>query len=174
MVEVLASHRIDVTSWGRSATKTPSDLFEEIQAGETVLVEEGEQIMRKVSVAGVNVFYNDGHRKLRLIEERQVFINGQERRRTMESSVSEKLKARENPKKAAERGVKEELGIDGKLTLKSKGKSERQQVSPSYPEVASKYVTFRFETWLNNNQYKSEGYIEDDGKKKTYFVWGGA
>lgn len=169
--QILASHHIDVSTWGQSATKTPTDLFGEINAGETVLAENRGQLVRNVSVANVTVYYRDGDKKLRLIEEKQIFANGESRYRTMESSVSEKLKAGESPKNAAKRGVKEELGIEGDLSLKAKGKSERQQVSPSYPGVASKYTTFRFEAWLNNDQYRPDGYVEDDGKKRTYFVW---
>lgn len=143
----------------------------EIQQGETLLAEKKGKLLRKVQVASINVYYKDGDRKYKLIEDHQEFADGRTRKRSMEGSVSEKMKPGENPKVAATRGIREELGIQGDIKIKGAGKSEKEITSPSYPGLSSKYVTHKFETILTPDQYSAEGYIEDDGKKKTFFVW---
>jgi hypothetical protein len=164
---------IDVSEWGKGQAKTLAHLQKEIEDGETVLVngKRGE-LLRRVVVCSADVFYvsHDGQ-KFRLKEEKQIFKDGRERKRNLENSVSEKMKPGEDPKKAIIRGLKEELGIEGEISLKETGVDEQILSSPSYPGLQSHYIHHKFEAILNDEQFRPEGYVEEQKDKSTYFVW---
>jgi len=164
---------IDTASWGTGETKTVEHLFQEIEDGETVLVEgEAGELLRQVVVGGADVYYTSPDGKtFRLKEEKQVFKDGRERRRDLGRAVSEKMKPGENPPEAMVRGMQEELGIEGDVRLEASETDEETKDSPSYPGLRSKYVTHKFRAELTDDQYKPEGYIEQQEDKSTYFVW---
>lgn len=164
---------IDVDEWGKGQAKTLEHLQKEIECGETILVK-GEQceLLRKVVVGGADIFYTSPEgKKYRLKEDRQIFKDGRERRRGLNHAVSEKMKDDENPNEAMVRGIKEELGLEGEVTLRELGSDTKTLSSPSYPGLQSQYVTHKFEVILNDSQFKPEGYIEEQKDKSTYFVW---
>ena len=164
---------IDISKWGVGEAKTPEDLQKEIEAGETVLEFDKEgRLLRKVLSSGTDVFYiaPDG-KKYRLVEQRQVFKDGRERRRHFDWSVSEKLKSNEDPQAATIRGLKEELGIDGNVTLVESETEGKLTVAQSYPGLRTLYTTHRFAVALNDEQYKPEGYMEEQEGLTTYFAW---
>jgi len=164
---------INVSEWGKGQAKTLAHLQKEIKSGETVLVtgEQGE-LLRKVVVGGVDIFYvsPDG-KKYRLKEDKQIFKDGRERKRDLGQAVSEKMKPKEDPKDAMIRGVREELGIEGEISLTETGADEQLLSSPSYPGLQSQYIRYKFEAMLNDQQFKSNGYVEEQDDKSTYFVW---
>lgn len=164
---------IDVSEWGKGQAKTLAHLQKEIESGETVLVtgEQGE-LLRKVMVGGADIYYvSPGGKKYRLKEDRQVFKDGRERKRDLGQAVSEKMKPDEDLKDAMIRGVREELGIEGEISLTETGTDEQLLSSPSYPGLQSQYVRHRFEATLNDQQFQSEGYTEKQEDISTYFVW---
>ncbi|GIW62422.1 MAG: hypothetical protein KatS3mg091_837 [Patescibacteria group bacterium] len=169
----LESAGIDVSEWGKGQAKTLAHLQKEIESGETVLVkgEQGE-LLRRVLVCGADIFYisPDG-KKYRLKEYKQVFKDGRERRRNLGQAVSEKMKPGEDPENAMIRGVREELGIEGEISLVETGVEEQLLSSPSYPGLQSQYIRHIFEITLNDQQFKPEGYLEEQDDKITYFVW---
>lgn len=164
---------IDNSTWGTGQAKTLANLQKEIESGETVLVtgKEGE-LLRKVVVGSADIYYvsPDG-KKYRLKEEKQVFKDGRERRRDLGAAVSEKMKPDEDPKGAMIRGIQEELGINGEITLTETGADNQTIISPSYPDLQSQYIRHKFEAVLNDEQFNPEGYVEEQSDKSTYFVW---
>ena len=164
---------IDVSQYGKGQAKTLADLQQEIEKGETLLATDKEgKLYREVRVCGVDIFYiSPEGKKYRLKEEKQVFKDGRERRRDLGQAVSEKMKPGENPEEAALRGIKEELGIADNIKLEDFSDDKQILVSPSYPGLKSEYNRYVFKTILNENQFKPEGYTEEEGGKTTYFVW---
>lgn len=164
---------INVSEWGKEQAKTLAHLQKEIESGETVLVtgEQGE-LLRRVVVGGADIFYvaPDG-KKYRLKEDKQVFKDGRERKRDLGQAVSEKMKPDENPKDAMIRGIREELGIEGEISLTETGVDEQLLSSPSYPGLQSQYIRHTFEATLNDQQFKPDGYVEEQEDKNTYFIW---
>ena len=164
---------INVSEWGKGQAKTLEHLQDEITSGETVLVtgEQGE-LLRKVVVGGADIFYTSPEgKKYRLKEDRQIFKDGRERRRDLGQAVSEKMKPNEDPKTAMIRGVREELGMQGEIFLTETGVDEQLLSSPSYPGLQSQYIRHKFEAMLNDQQFKPDGYVEEQKDKSTYFVW---
>ncbi len=164
---------IDISEWGKGQTKTLEHLQKEIEEEETVLItgEQGE-LLRKVIVGVADVFYisPDG-KKYHLKEEKQIFKDDRERSRDINESVSEKMKINEDPNKAMLRGIREELGIEGDLFLTKIGTDKKLVSSLSYPGLQSYYIYHKFETILNEKQFKEDGYIEEQEDKNTYFIW---
>ncbi|MSU55504.1 MAG: hypothetical protein EXS46_03130 [Candidatus Taylorbacteria bacterium] len=169
----LENARVDISQWGTGQAKTLVHLQNEIENGETILIsgKEGE-LLRKVVVVGADIYYSSpSGKRYRLKEEKQVFKDGRERRRDLGQAVSEKMKPNENPNDAMIRGIREELGINGEIVLTETGTDEQLITSPSYPGLQSQYVRHKFETILNDEQFRQDGYVEAQSDKSTYFVW---
>jgi hypothetical protein len=167
--DILISGGVPVDVW--NAFKGIGDLWEEVRSGETILVQRGKEVVRQVSVARIFVYYTDDNgQRYQLVETKQVRKDGNVRERGFDY-VAEKFKASENPQQAALRGVGEELGISISTGLSSRGISTEERKSPSYPGLKSEYKFHLFELTLDPSQFKEEGYVEDDEKKKTYFEW---
>jgi hypothetical protein len=162
---------IDYSTWGVGATKSVGDLYAEYLQGETIFELSVAGLVRVVSVAVVTVNLGD----LMLKETKQVFVNGSTRTRpNMRGSVSEKFKYGEDPYEAGFRGLQEELGIPndgftecGELQITSSEPTE----SGSYPGLMSRYRYYEFRVTMSDEHFVSDGYVEDDGKKRTYFEW---
>lgn len=167
----LASFQIPVDLWGAGVAKTIGHLLQEVNNGETVLTEKGRELLRQVGFAAVNVIYRNGREVYELVEDRQEFRDGRVRRRDTGSSVSEKIRPREDPKDAAERALREELGITGRVNLKGGNKSEEIKESPSYPGLRTQYLRFGFQAELGGDQFSPDGYVEEQPDKTIYFVW---
>lgn len=164
---------IDISKWGKGQAKTLKQLQKEIENGETILVIDKQgKLLRKVAVGGSNIFYTSPEgKKYRLKEDKQVFKDGRERKRDLGQAVLEKMKSNEEPKDAMIRGIREELGIKGEIYLTKTGTEEQLLSSPSYPNLVSQYIRHKFEATLNDQQFKADGYIEEQEDKNTYFVW---
>lgn len=167
----LAGFEIPVNLWGQGAAKTIGHLLQEVIDGETVLTQKGRELLRQVGFSAVNVTYRNGREVYELVEDRQVFRDGRVRRRDTGSSVSEKIQLGEKPKDAAERALREELGITGRVNISDGSKSEEIKESPSYPGLRTQYLRFGFQAELSGNQFSPDGYVEEQQDKTTYFVW---
>lgn len=165
----LSEYGIPLDEWGVGKAKTLRHLAQEVLAGETVLVESGREILRRVEFVHIEVTYDNGQSKLRLVEEKQVFRDGRERRRNL-TGVSEKMLPGENPTSAAARALREEIGVyDSHLSYQS---SETETISsPSYPGLKTEYLKHEAESVIDESDFQPEGYIEEQDDKTTYFVW---
>lgn len=164
---------IDVSQWGIGKAKTLQHFLKEIEDGETILIKNIDgKLLRKVIVGNANIYYTSPEgKKFILKEEKQIFKDGRERIRNLDESIAEKIKATENPEDAMVRGIQEELGIESEINLKKDNTKEELLMSPSYPGLQSQYIFHKFETILNDQQFKPEGYIEEQLDKSTYFIW---
>ena len=159
--------------WGVGEAKTLEHFYKEIKRGDSILVqsEEGE-LIREVIICGADIFYNSSEgKKYRLKEEKQLFYDGRVRRRDYGHAVSEKLLPDEDPENGVRRGIYEELGINGEISLDETNHDEAFRYSPSYPTLKSHYIRYNYEAELTEEQFKSEGYVEHGSTCITYFEW---
>jgi hypothetical protein len=162
---------ISTAEWGRGEAKTLANLAQELRTGDSALVEDNNTLVRTVSVVDADVFYEAPDGLYKLIEQKQVFVDGRERVRKKESSVSEKMLPGDDPTKEMDRGLREELGITGELNMRYEGESGTTKLSPSYPGLTSRYVNYKFTVFLSDEQFKADGYIEVQPEKSTHFIW---
>lgn len=175
LLSILIPARLPLEKWCIGKAKTVDHLLEEINGGETELIVVGDKLLRTVRVVALTVTYHDDQNKLVLVEEKQVFRNGRERIRNLESSLGEKMTVGELPEQAARRALAEELQITGdenEFTFDFMGENFKgPEESPSYPGLNTRYQFFAFSVDLPPRMFKPEGYIEEQDDKTTYFVW---
>jgi hypothetical protein len=171
-VQMLKDKGIDTELYGTGTFKTIGHLYQEIHEGETELTEEDSQLIRKVEFVGARIIYKKDDEWLRLYEEKQIFKDGRERRRTnMPYSAAEKFKSGEDPKEVIVRGMKEELDLDitkDQFTFYNKKEIENND---DYPGIKSFHIGHEFLVVLNDDQYNPDGYIERQSDKDVYFTW---
>ncbi|MDO8520646.1 MAG: NUDIX domain-containing protein [bacterium] len=172
IMTLLQKHAINVACFGTGSAKSLENLLAEIESGEAVLVEGNSRLARKISVLGVDVFIDIGGTKIRLVEDRQVFNDGRVRRRSLPSSISEKLHQGEDVLEAVARALNEEIGIST-FTLLTPTPRTRVEIedSPSYPGILSEYTKHEVDVLIASSEYKAEGYREVQPDKTTHFVW---
>jgi hypothetical protein len=163
---------IDLSKWGKGEAKTLDHLLGEVHDGEMELIEEGGELLRKVTAATADIFYTDPSGNIfHLVEDRQEFTDGRIRRRDFKVSLSEKLKSSENPDASVIRGIQEELGIEGKIETSKTGEEKENKESQSYPDLATQYHFHNYRADLTPEQHDPEGYVEKQSDKSTFFVW---
>lgn len=173
LIAKLKEFKIPYETWGKGYAKTVEHLLEELKNDECAVIDEQGYLVRYIEFVGVKIFYKDEDgTKYTLKEDRQEFRDGRTRRRTMQASVSEKMKFGEDPELSAVRGVNEELGIniDKSQLIKHRDLSY-DGGSQSYPGLKSKYKGHVFNCDITKDQYNPEGYVERQKDKSTYFVW---
>lgn len=167
---------IDTSSWGTGKAKTLLDLQREIEDKEATLIKTPEgKLLRVLVIGAIDVLYYavDG-KKFRLREDKQVFKDGRERRRDLGHAISGKMQTGEDPLTATMREIRQELKIEGLISLEKLGIANEELItSPSYPGLPSQYIIHKYEVFLGDEQFRSEGYIEKEEKTgiTTYFVW---
>jgi hypothetical protein len=171
-VTMLKDHGVDTDLYGTGTYKTLGHLFQEMKEGETELKSENGSLVRRVQFVGARILYKKDGAWLRLFEEKQIFKDGRERRRTnMPYSAAEKFKSGEDPKEVIVRGMKEELNID--ISTNQFTFYNRNEISENsdYPGITSFHIGYEFLVVLDESQYLEEGYIERQKDKDVYFVW---
>lgn len=173
LINLLKRYNIPCDIWGTGKSKTIQHLLDEIQGEECSVIEEDGSLTRYIEFVGIKIFYTDeeGNRWF-LKEDRQEFNDGRTRRRNIPSSVSEKMKFGEDPLISAIRGIKEELGVK----IEGHQLSKRRDLhydggSVSYPGLDTKYKGHRFLCEFKIEDFNSNGYIEVQRDKKTFFNW---
>ncbi|NNN36238.1 NUDIX domain-containing protein [Streptomyces sp. S3(2020)] len=121
-------------SWGTGGTKSVQHLWDEIEAGETVL--DSEPPLRRVTVVTLRI--RQGGKEL--VEIAQLMADGTWRPR--DEAPAEKMKPGEEASATARRCVAEELGVEGPGVVVGAVSERRlrRDSSPSYPGLASEYV----------------------------------
>jgi hypothetical protein len=171
-ITMLKDHGVDTDLYGTGTYKTLGHLFQEMKEGETELKSENGSLVRRVQFVGARILYKKDGTWLRLFEEKQIFKDGRERRRTnMPYSAAEKFKTGEDPKEVIVRGMKEELNID--ITIDQFTFYNRNEISENsdYPGIKSFHIGYEFLVVLNDEQYNEDGYIERQKDKDVYFKW---
>jgi hypothetical protein len=171
-VQMLKNKGIDTELYGTGTFKTIGHLYQEIHEGETELTDEDDQLVRRVQFVGARILYKKDGEWLRLYEEKQIFKDGRERRRTnMPYSAAEKFKSGEDPKEVIVRGMKEELKLD--ITKDQFAFYNKKEIenNDDYPGIKSFHIGYEFLVVLNDEQYNPDGYIERQSDKDVYFTW---
>lgn len=173
LLEFLDNNRIPYQTWGKGSAKTVDDLLQELNEDASVLVvNEREEVIRKSYGVIIDVFYRDATVLFKLRESKQVFADGRVRKRNLEHSVSEKIKKGEVASQTAKRGLCEGLGIIENLPIKLLGPRFLGPVpSDSFPGTITEYTMFLFEFFMPHRHFVSEGYVEIQENKTTYFHW---
>lgn len=165
LTKLLQLHGIPIEQFGVGEAKTIRHLAKEILEGETTL-----EVMRKIVGVQLQVECIVDGVKFQLVEDRQEFADGRERRRGL-AGLSEKMKPGEDPVASAKRALAEELGIQDETKIESLGIREEIKTSPSYPGLTTKYLLFEMLTQLPESAFNPDGYVEHQEDKSTYFVW---
>lgn len=175
LINSLDSHGISTAQWGQGSAKTIQHLKAEIEAGESVLrIDESGMLVRYTHFLTMKVFCKRPDGKYFLIEDRQEFKDGRIRRRTQTWSVAEKLRLDEvsNIKGVVVRALKEELQIEGDVeNLTDVVVLESVKDSPSYPGLRAYFTSYDLEVTITQEQFRPEGYREEQKDKTTFFTW---
>ncbi len=166
----LEKHGISTENWGVGKAKTLEHLVKEVLAGETHLVESGNELLRRVEFVHVEVYFSKDGVTFQLIEDRQEFSDGRTRRRGL-SGVSEKMSPNENVMNAITRALREELGVTHSTDIEYIGREDETIDSPSYPGLKTEYKKHEGSVNLSERDFNPSGYIEVQKDKKTFFVW---
>lgn len=164
----LTSYGIDTTRWGCGVAKSVENLWSEIVAGETELLEEPP--LRLVRVVQVIIGRDD---KI-LVEAAQEFGDNQQRQRGF--PPAEKVKPQETIQEAAFRCLREELQVEAnRVELVSVSEPKQiSQESPSYPGLPTRYLTYRVEvkvTGLPEGEFWTQESTHADGDPVTNHHW---
>ncbi len=154
-------------------TKGIEDLVTELNAGESILSENSEGLLREVAVLGLDVFVRHDNKIYILAEDHQVFNDGSTRSRNLSTSLGEKIKANEIVENTVLRALSEELGIDDGAVkvLRMGAVEEALRSSSSYPSLPTSIVRHYAAVMIDPAEYSAEGYVERQGAKSIYFSW---
>jgi hypothetical protein len=167
--KLLSHFHINSDTW----IKSISALLKEIKNGECILGIEDGKLHCRVNGVVVKCFYtNDQQERFQLFEEKQVFKNGQIRKRG-HRFVAEKLKSNESPEQGALRGLAEELQISGPdvhvVPLFEENRCDTRE-SLDYIGIQTTYNSYVFSCEISDSHYK-DCYVEDQEDKQTFFSW---
>ncbi|MCB9007088.1 MAG: NUDIX domain-containing protein [Ardenticatenaceae bacterium] len=167
----LRKHEIPYDKWGNNGSKSLSNLWQELKAGEVQLKDDPP--LRVVEV--VQIIVRQG--ALLLVEAEQEFFDGQHRYR--DQPPSEKIKPGETIQDAAYRCLREELGVSGdrvNLRMESHQQHQANTNSISYPGLPSQYNFHLLEAAVSGlptegfwRENQTDGLI--DPVKRHRWVW---
>jgi hypothetical protein len=162
---------LPLEKYGHGQAKSFQSLLNEIKSGESQIIWEDSKPIRCLKVARVKVICLD--RELTLYEDHQEFTDGRIRKRGFDK-LSEKMTIDEEPAIAAERALREELGMSNaalKLTpIHLDGIDHDELESPSYPGLLTRYEFHDFLAYFPV-EYWQEEFREVQADKTTVFVW---
>jgi len=170
LLELLERAGINVDAFGVGKAKTLEHLLTEVNDGESKLVESDGKLVRKLRVLSIDVYYQYGGERYHLVEDRQVFKDGRERKRNLSASVGEKIHADEDLNEAVTRALAEELGIRHFSITSPFSDEVKETTSPSFPGLVSEYQMHSVAVEIYADEYRTE-YVETQEDKSTYFVW---
>jgi hypothetical protein len=168
---LLDRHHIDWRNWGQGDSLGLPTLAKEVQAGESVFLEDGGTIRRVVRVINIRVSFIDHGQIKYLQEDHVVLADGRTRRRTVLGAVNEKAKPGEPPSAAAHRGMLEEVGIDFDFTNVPCQETVTDKISANYVGLPCRFQNFIYNVTIEPKDYNPEGYLEKEPGKTTYFTW---
>lgn len=156
-------------AWGKASAKSPQNLWEEIQLGESLVTQDG---FRKVRVV-VAELRQHGTSDLQLVELEQTLADGRRRVRS-KRPMAEKILGLEDPLTALKRGLFEELGLsasDFNLSTPQPVASSISRLSGSYPGMMSHYERFTFQVVTSALPQNDFTITEPDGIRCATWGW---
>ena len=161
---------IDMRSWGRGPYKSITNLWDEYVAGEVFF--EDDPPVRIVQVIQILIQQND--RSLREVE--QEFGNGE--RRFRNQPPAEKVKSNETGVDAAQRCLREELGLSSEQIEWISVENEQEEMvadSPSYPGLQTRYMIQEIKArviGLPEEDFWRENRAAAEGDPVSRHLWG--
>ena len=174
LMNVLIEAGVPVEEYGINAAKTVLHLLSEINEGEArVTINAKGELLRELNVLWVDILCELSTGDVYVLEEdRQEFNDGRIKRRNLDSSIGEKLKPGEDPKRAVARALHEELGIEDSIeALHHIGYDERTFIPDAFPGLESTYRMHKFVSVISEDAFVPEGYIEVQTDKTNYYTW---
>jgi hypothetical protein len=173
LLDLLLASGIPVDQWGVGAAKTVGHLLSEITEGESlVYIDASGRLRREVNVLWIDVFHETIEGDLHyLVEDRQEFKDGRIKRRTMDSSLGEKMKPTEDSEEAAVRALAEEIGVTDIASLYYFDTTQKSMIPDTYPGFESDYLMHKYVSTLSEKDFVPEGYVEEQPDKTNYYVW---
>lgn len=157
--------------WGKqgTATKNLADLLNEERTGDCKLLLEDGALVRTVTV--MNVVVTCGNEIL--VEDRQVFLNGDVRRRGLKHLAEKFDPDAESADQAIKKALKEEVQYTGDYNiLGAIDLGSKDETSKSYPGLNCRYVIHTARVFIPEEQKQNVSLTEvQPGKKTTYFAW---
>lgn len=154
IIATLQAHNIDISRFGQGKAKSLAHLFAEIDSGEAELFSRAGRLVRRLAVLNVDVHATWLGTSLRLVEDRQEFVDGRVRRRDLPCTVSEKLHRAEDRSAGVVRALAEELGIRRCTIISPSQETVVAAESPSFPGLWSEYVTHRVAVMIDPAVYR--------------------
>ena len=144
-----------------SGFKNADDLADEIERGESTLVEADGRLVRRVRTAAV-IAAHEG----RVLREVSYERDGKTIVRDLPWSIAEKCIAEESFEDAASRALREELGVDGDLVFVN----EEVVVgdSPAYPGITMENTIRTYRCVLSEAR---ERYVEEQARGRIVWEW---
>ncbi len=165
LVTVLLDKGVFWDNW----KKSPADLFEEIQKGESFLEEGNDgKIQRVCRVVRIKVFFED-----RVLVEFFRDKKGEKNTRLLDlgASVAEKQIGNESSRDCARRALEEELKVSVlPERFRSIEQSNEVKDSLSYSGLLTDYRYFNFCITFQQHEFRTF-YSEEKMGRTTYFVW---
>ncbi len=174
LIEKLVAGNIPVEAYGTGVAKTIPHLLTEIRDGESLMsIDASGNVHREVHALWIDVVCElENGDAYTLKEDRQEFKDGRTKRRTLHSSLGEKLKPGEDPEKAVSRAIQEELGIEAEPRgLYYLGEERTLYTPDTYPGLETSYQFYKYVTMLDESSFNTDGYIEYQADKTNYYVW---
>lgn len=170
---LLNSHGIETTSWGIGHCKSVVELYEELHTGEARIIHTSRDLLRILAPVTTILWYQREDGMILLLNEaEQKFLDGSTRsRQFMDGSVSGKAEKGEGAVEAARREIREELGIEYIDPIIPVRTQTDTRFSESYPGLLTRYDLSVFMAELKDSQFNSSGYIETQGRVKSFFRW---
>ena len=144
-----------------SGFKSAEDLADEIERGESTLIEVDGRLIRRVRTAAVIVTH-----KGRVLRETSYERDGKTIVRTLPWSIAEKCLGGESFEDAASRALNEELGVTGELVFVREEAIEGD--SPAYPGIALENTIRTYQCELPDVR---ERYIEEQENGRITWEW---
>jgi hypothetical protein len=172
---------VNIRGWGKTGrSKSLDSLVNALCDGEIIWDFANGSKTLEYNVAVVYVLYEEKGIEYELREKYRLFRNGIVDPRRFDGSLAEKIKIAdgETAKKAAERGLSEELSGSKELFKDPRNYNlrewRREDLGPSdsksYPGLLSLYHRNIFKCSINNRLFQAE-YVERQPDKETHFSW---
>lgn len=174
LTALLKSYGVEISEWESKYPNITEKFLIDLNNKEFYLSIENGDLVRHMRAVNAFVYFEDNGKKKQLVEDRQEFFetgNNSVIKRGFEY-LSEKIRIGEDPEVAMKRGVEEELGItEGGYTYEFSAERNEEKFSPYHPGLFTHYKFFIYNLLLKKEAYNEAGYIDDEGRRKTFFIW---
>jgi len=159
----------EYSEWGKNNAKSPQNLWEEIEAGESTITPDGKRVVR---VVVCEIKRSAAEQKI-LMELEQTLTDGRKRVRP-QRPMAEKIIGSDTALETLERGLLEELSLkpgDYTILTTQPTCSIKTMLSGSYPGMMSQYERFIFGVISEKLPIEDFTIKEPDGIRTASWGW---